>query len=69
MAIRNSVTLHIIFDTPCKKTHCKMHNVKKIIVEGRLSIKTQLKIEHLRPLTGSRKVLENIPAYTCIYIL
>jgi hypothetical protein len=29
---------------------------------GRLSFKTQLKIEYLLPYTGSRKVLENIPA-------
>jgi hypothetical protein len=35
-----------------KKNHCG----------GRLSFKTQLKIEYLLPYTGSRKVLENIPA-------
>ena len=29
--------------------------------EGRLSLKTQLKIEFLLPYTGSTKVLENIP--------
>jgi hypothetical protein len=28
---------------------------------GRLSFKTQLKIEYLLPYTDSRKVLENIP--------
>jgi hypothetical protein len=35
----------------CEKDHCG----------GRLSFKTQLKIEYLLPYTGSRKVLENIP--------
>ena len=35
--------------------------VKKNYCAGRLSFKTQLKIEYLLPYTGSRKVLENIP--------
>jgi hypothetical protein len=35
----------------CEKDHCG----------GRLSFKTQLKIEYLLLYTGSRKVLENIP--------
>ena len=48
MAIRNSVTLLIIFETLPKKTHGKMY-VKKNDCGGRLSIKTQLKIEYLLP--------------------
>jgi hypothetical protein len=35
----------------CEKDHCR----------GRLSFKTQLKIEYLLPYTGSSKVLENFP--------
>jgi hypothetical protein len=37
--------------------------VKKNHCGGRLSFKTQLKIEYLLPCTGSRKVLENNPAF------
>ena len=36
----------------CEKNHCG----------GKLSFKTQLKIEYLLPYTGSRKLLENITA-------
>ena len=36
--------------------------VKKIHCGRRLSFKIQLKIQYLLPYTGSRKVLENIPA-------
>ena len=39
----------------------KKSNCEKNQCGGRLSFKTQLKIEYLLPYTGSRKVLENIP--------
>jgi hypothetical protein len=40
--------------------HLKKSNCEKNHCGGRLSFKTQLKIEYLLPYTGSRKVLENI---------
>jgi hypothetical protein len=42
--------------------HLKNQIVKKNHCGGRLSFKTQLKIEYLLQYTSSRKVVENIPA-------
>ena len=47
--------------------HKKKSNCEKNHSGGRLSFKTQLKIEYLLPYTGSRKVLENIPDLTFSY--
>ena len=47
----NRTFMYIKKNQIVKKNHCG----------GRLSFKTQLKIEYLLPYTGSRKVLENIP--------
>jgi hypothetical protein len=40
----------------------KKSNCEKKSCGGRLSFKTQLKIEYLLQYTSSRKVVENIPA-------
>jgi hypothetical protein len=47
--------------------HKNKSNCEKNHSGGRLSFKTQLKIEYLLPYTGSRKVLENIPDLTFSY--